>query len=107
MITPGPGSFYSMACPHRSDHGTENIPHHADELDSVQMKWKKGYYTAQDGHVVPNTAFYPSKHPWTAIDDPAFHARQRELEEEEYRRHEEAAAVHNPHVWMNSANGLY
>ena len=29
------------------------------------------------------------------------------MEEEEYRRHEEAATVHNPHVWMNSANGLY
>ena len=37
---------------------------------------------------MPNTAFFLSERPWTAIDDPAFPARHRE-----YRRHEEASAV--------------
>ena len=47
------------------------LKHHADEL-AVQVKWKNGYYTAEDGHIVPNTPFYPSEHRFSAIDDPAF-----------------------------------
>ena len=82
------------------------LKHHADELDAVQVKWKKGYYTAEDRHIVPGTPFYPSEHPFSAIDDPAFPARRLELEEERHPR-AEAPATCSPMVRMNSAGGIY
>ena len=80
------------------------LKHHADELDAV--KWKKGYYTAEDGHIVPGTPFYPSEHLFSAIDDPAFPPRRFELEEDRHPR-AEAAATCSPMVRMNSAGGIY
>ena len=80
------------------------LKHHADELDAVQVKWKKGYYTTEDGHIVPNTLFYPTAHPLSAIDD---QARRSEIEEERYQQIEGAAAAHSPMVQMNSAGGMY
>ena len=82
------------------------LKHHADELDAVQVKWKKGYYTA-DGHIVPDTPFYPSQHPFSAIDDPAFPARRLKIDEERYQRMEGAAAQHNPMVRVNLASSMY
>ena len=82
------------------------LKHHAEELDVVQVKWKKGYYTAEDGHIVPDTTFYPSEHPFSAVDDPAFLARHLELREERQSRPEAAQAC-SPMVRMNSASGMY
>ena len=50
------------------------LKHHAEELDSIQVKWKKGYYAVEDGHILHGAPFYPSEHPFTAVDDPAFPA---------------------------------
>ena len=57
---------------------------------------KKGYYTLRGGHVVANTAFYPSDHP--------FSARRLELEVEAERYNQ---GGDDPTEQADSADGGY
>ena len=82
------------------------LKHHAEELECIQVKWKKGYYSVEDGHIVPEAPFYPLEHPFTAIDDPAFPARCLEIDEK-YQQMEGVAAPLNPMVRPTSASGMY
>ena len=83
------------------------LKHHAEELESIQVKWKKGYYSVEDGHIVPCAPFYPSEHRFTAIDDPTFPAPRLEIDEEKYQQMEGAAAPLSPMVRPTSASGMY
>ena len=53
-----------------------------------------------------NTTFYPSDHPFTAIDDPALPAHRLELEEEKYPRLEDPE-TDDPPGQADSADGRY
>ena len=83
------------------------LKHHAEELECIQVKWKKGYYAMEDGHIVPGAPFYPSEHPFTAVDDPAFPARRLEIDEEKYQQVEGAAAPFDPMVRPTSTSAMY
>ena len=83
------------------------LKHHAEELECIQVKWKKGYYAVEDGHIVPGAPFYPSEHPFTAVDDPAFPARRLEIDEEKYQQVEGAAAPFDLMVRPTLASAMY
>ena len=83
------------------------LKHHAEELESIQVKWKKGYYSVEVGHIVPRAPFYPSEHPFTAIDDPTFPAPRLEIDEEKYQQMEGAAAPLSTMVRPTLASRMY
>ena len=74
------------------------MKHHAEELECIQVKWKKGYYAVEDGHIVPGAPFYPSEHPFSAVDDPDFPARRLEIDEERYQQTERGETPFDPMV---------
>ena len=82
------------------------LKHHTEELQNIQVKWKKGYYAVEDGHIVPGAPFYPSEFPFSTIDNPAFPA-QLEIDEEKYQQMEGAAAPPNPMVRPTLASDMY
>ena len=83
------------------------MKHHAEELECIQVKWKKGYYAVEDGHIVPGAPFYPSEHPFSAVDDPDFPARRLEIDEEKYQQAERGATPFDPMVRPTSASAMY
>ena len=83
------------------------MKHHAEELECIQVKWKKGYYAVEDGHIVPGAPFYPSEHPFSAVDDPDFPARRLEIDEERYQQTERGATPFDPMVRPTSASAMY
>ena len=83
------------------------LKHHAEELECIQVKWKKGYYAVEDGHIVPGAPFYPSEHPFSAVDDPDFPARRLEIDEEKYQQAEGGATPFDPMVRPTSASAMY
>ena len=83
------------------------LKHHAEELECIQVKWKKGYYAVEDGHIVPGAPFYPSEHPFSAVDDPDFPARRLEIDKEKYQQAEGGATPFDPMVRPTSASAMY
>ena len=83
------------------------MKHHAEELECIQVKWKKGYYAVEDGHILPGAPFYPSEHPFSAVDDPDFPTRRLEIDEEKYQQAERGATPFDPMVRPTSASAMY
>ena len=68
---------------------------------------KRGTAPLKTDTSCPGAPFYPSEHPFSAVDDPDFPARRLEIDEEKYQQAERGATPFDPMVRPTSASAMY